>query len=180
MLKLVKASQKYLPAVLKVLDEYREDDRPYGRGSVVSLIDAADRNAAHLWLEQKQNEDQGIGLKPGYVASTYYWLMDGDDYIGSFTLRHNLTPNLMQIGGNIGYIILPSKRRQGYAFSGLILCLKEAKKLGLDRVLITCNTKNTASFAVITKAMRHFGGEMLPDITIDDECEHRVWVNTLA
>ena len=179
MLRLVKVSEKHLPAVMKVIDEYRNDDRPYGRGSVNTLIEAIDEGNAVAWLEQKQNEENGVNLPAGYVSSTYYWLMDGKEYVGSFTLRHKLTETLMNVGGNIGYIILPSKRGKGYASAGMGLCLREAGKMGLERVLITCNARNKASFAVITKAMNKYGGEMLPDVELDGGFEHRVWINTI-
>jgi len=178
MLKLVKVSEKYLPAVVKVLGEYKKDPSPYMVADIKSLIEAVDQNKALEWIQKMQNEEKGINLKPGYVSATSYWLMEGEEYIGSFQLRHSLTENLLKIGGHIAYIIRPSKRRQGYASAGLRLCLQEAKKRGIDRALITCNTKNEASFAVITKAMNKFGGEILPDIKIDDGFEHRVWVNT--
>ena len=180
MLKLVKVSEKYLPSVIKVVDEFRKFPKEFGRGSIESLLQAIDDGDISAWIKQKQGEEKGINLKPGYVSGTYYWLMEGDEYIGSFTLRHQLTESLMKIGGNIAYIILPSKRGQGYASAGLTLCLQEAKKMGMDKVLITCNTRNNASFAVITKAMKKYGGEMLPDVQIDDGFEHRVWVNTIA
>ena len=178
MLKLVKVSEKYLPAVIKAVDEYKTDLSPYKVAGISCLIDAADHNKLPEWLKERQNEDKGINLKPNYVPSTSYWLMDDENYIGSFQLRHRLTDNLMKIGGHIAYIILPSKRQKGYALAGLSLCLQEARKIGLNRVLITCNTRNEASFAVILKTMNKYGGEMLPDIAIDDGFEHRVWVNT--
>ena len=178
MLKLVKASEQYLAAIIEAVEECKIDQNPYRVADIDALIDAVDNNDVLAWLEKKQNEDKGINLKPGYVASTYYLLIDGKEYIGSFQLRHKLTENLMNIGGHIAYIIRPSKRRKGYATAGLNLCLQEAKRIGLDKVLITCNAKNTASYAVITKAMNEHGGEALPDIAIDDGFEHRVWVNT--
>lgn len=104
--------------------------------------------------------------------------MDNDEYAGSFTLRHGLTEGLKLWGGHVGYIIAPSKRGRGYAFAGLQLLLTEAAKRGLEQVLITCNTENAASFAVITKALKLYGGEQLPDVVVGEHNEHRVWINT--
>lgn len=179
MLKLVKISEKYTSTLTKAADEYKTDKNPYRVADVTALMEAVEHNDILTWIEQKQDEDNGINLKPGYVSATYYLLMEDEEYIGSFQLRHKLTERLMSIGGHIAYIILPSKRRKGYALKGLHLCLLEAKKLGLDRVLITCDAKNKASFAVMTKAMNKYGGEMLPDVAIDGGFEHRVWVNTV-
>ena len=104
--------------------------------------------------------------------------MDDDEYIGSFTLRHDINETLMQWGGHIGYIIAPSKRGHGYAFAGLQLVLAEAAKRGLKKVLITCNTENDASFAVINKAKNLYGGEQIEDSHLEGFSEHRVWIKT--
>lgn len=179
-LRLVKVSRKYLPNIMKVIDEYRNDHSPFGRrGNITSLLTAIDNCTLSEWFIKKRNEDKGINLKPEHVRGSDYWLMDGDEYVGSFSLRHDLTDKLLIHGGNIAYIILPSKRRKGYAFSGLSLCLIEAKKIGLRRVLITCDTKNDASYGVMKKALIYYGGETLPDIASDDTFNHRVWVNTI-
>ena len=74
--------------------------------------------------------------------------------------------------------LAPSACRRGYAFAGLQLLLTEAAKRGLEQVLITCTTENAASFAVITKALKLYGGEQLSDSTFDGKNYHRVWVNT--
>ena len=44
----------------------------------------------------------------------------------------------------------------------------------------TCNTKNIASHAVILKAVRQYGGEVLPDVETEDGFEHRAWINTIS
>lgn len=180
MIKLVKVSKRYLPNVLKVVEEYRNDTSLFGhRTSTSSLLDAIDSGKVTDWLAKRKDEDKGINLPENYVRSTSYWLMDGKEYVGSFSLRHALTDILMTHGGNIDYIILPSKRQKGYAFSGLGLCLHEAKKLGLDRVLITCDIQNDASYGVIKKALIQYGGEKLPDIVFKKTVNHRVWINTI-
>ena len=180
MLELVRVSEKYLPVVVEAVKEYKTDENPYKVAGIMELVEAIEKNQMIDWLEERYDEDRGINLKPGYVAATSYWLMEDGKYVGSFVLRHKLTDSLMNIGGHIAYIILPSKREQGYAFKGLSLCLAEAKKMGIDKVLITCHAKNSASFALIKKAMQEYGGEILPDIALTDGFEHRAWVNTIA
>ncbi len=53
------------------------------------------------------------------------------------------------VGGHIGYRIRPSERRKGYGTLILALTLAEARKLGLPRVLLTCDQDNIASARVI-------------------------------
>jgi len=179
MLELVRVSEKYLSAVVEAIKEYKTDANPYKVAGIMELVDAVEKNQIIDWLEDKYDKERGINLKPGYVSATFYWLIEDGAYVGSFVLRHKLTENLMNVGGHIAYIILPSRRKQGYAFKGLSLCLAEAKKMGIDRVLITCLATNTASFALMKKAMYEYGGEILPDIALTDGFEHRVWVNTI-
>ena len=88
---------------------------------------------------------------PGRVPESLFWLI-GDDhqtYIGRVSIRHNLNERLRIIGGHIGYEIRPSLRKQGY---GLLICklgLEQAWKLGLRRVMVTCDEDNIASRKII-------------------------------
>lgn len=87
--------------------------------------------------------------KPGSVAETVFWLVEGDEFIGRASLRHELNDGLRQIGGHIGYEIRPSERRKG---SGTLICklaLDEARKIGLHRAMITCDEDNLASRKII-------------------------------
>jgi predicted acetyltransferase len=91
-------------------------------------------------------------MPEGYVPQTTFWLVtNGDRVIGEIRLRHKLTPALEQVGGHIGYAIRPSERGRGYATKMLRLVLKEAKKMGLKRVLLTCDPGNVASARVMLK-----------------------------
>lgn len=178
MLKLVKVSPKYANIFLSALNEYKTDTAKFGLDSMRQLLKTVEEGKFDEWLEKARKNDAGIDLPEGYISNTKYWLFDDNEYIGSFTLRHDINANLMKCGGHIGYVIRPSKRGRGYAFTGLELVLAEAAKLGLKRVLITCNTENNASFAVINKAKEIYGGEQLEDSHLEGFSEHRVWINT--
>ena len=179
MLKLVKVSPEYADIFLSAVNEYKNDTAKFGLDSMRQLLKTVNDGKFDEWLEKAHKNDAGIDLPDGWISNTKYWLLDNDEYIGSFTLRHDLNETLMKWGGHIGYIIRPSKRGHGYAFKGLELVLAEASKRGLKRCLITCNTENDASFAVINKAKNIYGGEQLEDSHLDGFSEHRVWVNTV-
>ncbi len=83
------------------------------------------------------------------VPETEYWLTRGDEYIGRLSIRHELDEKLLLHGGHIGYAIRPSQRKKGYGKKALELGLLETKKLGLDTVLVTCDSTNTASRRII-------------------------------
>lgn len=82
---------------------------------------------------------------PPYVPQTVFWGVVGHHYVGRIALRHALSERLLVEGGNIGYDVRPSERRKGYATAMLRQVLEEARSLGLERVLITCDEDNIAS-----------------------------------
>lgn len=91
----------------------------------------------------------GQHLPEGYVPDTEFWLVDGDEFIGRINIRHTLTDSLLKIGGHIGYYIRPSKRNMGYGKKILQLVLPEAKKLGIEKALVTCDDDNIGSRKII-------------------------------
>jgi predicted acetyltransferase len=92
---------------------------------------------------------RGIGLAPGRVPHSTFWLASGRRLIGRSSVRHHLTPDLEDEGGHVGYDIRPSERRKGYGKLILRLTLAEAGRLGLTRALLTCDADNVASAKVI-------------------------------
>lgn len=92
---------------------------------------------------------EGKNLPKGYVSETIFWLVDEGEYIGRVSIRHSLTPHLLDIGGHIGYDIRPSARCKGYGKKILELALPQAKELGIDRVLLTCDETNAGSRKII-------------------------------
>jgi predicted acetyltransferase len=85
----------------------------------------------------------------GFVPSTTFWWVEGDEYLGRIAVRHRLTERLLEIGGHIGYDVRPSARRRGHATAMLAAVLPEANALGIDPALVTCDTSNVASRKVI-------------------------------
>lgn len=108
----------------------------------------------------------------GFVACTFLWIVEGDEYLGSISLRHELTDFLLEQGGHIGYSIRPSARRHGHASTALRQVLELAAEMGMERVLITCDEDNAASRATIERA----GGEY-EDSRVG---KRRYWVPTIA
>lgn len=86
----------------------------------------------------------------GFVPQTDYWLIvNGDTYAGEIHIRHHLNDSLERFGGHIGYRVRPSMRRKGYGTEMCRLAIIEARKMGIGRILITCDDTNYGSQKII-------------------------------
>jgi predicted acetyltransferase len=85
----------------------------------------------------------------GIVPATTLWWVDGDEYLGRLSIRHELTDPLREFGGHIGYVVRPSARRKGNATAMLAASLPVARDLGIDPALLTCDSDNVGSRRVI-------------------------------
>ena len=108
----------------------------------------------------------------GWVNGTYLWMVDDDTVVGRISLRHTLTPWLLELGGHIGYAVRPTARRRGYAKQALALMLPVAADLGIDPVLVTCDRDNVGSRRTIEA-----NGGVLEDVR---GIKMRFWVPTRA
>jgi predicted acetyltransferase len=96
------------------------------------------------------------------VPFSLRWLVEDHEFIGEASIRHRLNAHLMREGGHVGYGIRPSRQRQGYGRLILALALDECRRLGLERVLLTCLQDNVASARIIEAN----GGE-LENVIVD-------------
>lgn len=178
MLKLVKPSKKYLDSFLKSFSDYEQDENQFKDVAIKPLIKAISENNVEEFFKQIDDYSKGKNLPEGHVPGTTFWMMDGKEFVGTFVIRHFLTPKLEEWGGHIAVNIAPKYRGKFSSFIGVKLCLEEASKLGLKRVLMTCDERNSASYRGITGLMKLYGGEKISDTFVNSHGEHRVWVNT--
>lgn len=154
-LKLVEPSLALGDAFWALLEEFRaagEIYRVHGSGAGSEVATLA-REALPDFIRRLDERSRGIGLPPGYVPGSSFWLVRGGDgaVVGLSNLRHGLTPALEDFGGHIGYSIRPSERRKGYGTCILALAMETARARGLGRVLLTCDTDNLGSARIIEK-----------------------------
>ena len=103
-------------------------------------------------------------------SKTFLLIRENDNkIIGCANLRWNLTKEILKFGGHIGYSIRPTERRKGYNKINLYMILKEAKKIGLDKVMLDCSVNNYGS----DKTIKALGG-------ILERCEIDPWDNELT
>jgi predicted acetyltransferase len=106
---------------------------------------------------------------------TTFWLLDDSkEIVGVSRLRHRLTASLLEDGGHIGYYIRPAYRGRGHGHELLALTLVEARKLGIQRALLTISSTNTPSIRIAERA-----GGVLEDERVDAEGVpyRRYWID---
>jgi predicted acetyltransferase len=116
-----------------------------------------------VYLKQVTNYARGVKLNTDRVPESEFWLIDNGKIVARTKLRHRLNTALEHEGGHIGYDVRPSERRKGYGTLILQLTLEKARKLGLDKVLLTCDTENIASARIIEKNGGKFAGHAVSD-----------------
>ena len=108
---------------------------------------------------------------PDWVLNTNLWWVDGDEYVGRMSIRHELNEWLKEVGGHIGYDVRRSRRREGHATAMLAAALTIAHELGIEQALVTCDDDNVGSRLVIER-----NGGVLED---SRKGKLRYWVPTL-
>ena len=105
------------------------------------------------WLQSLLDHAEGRNLPSGYLATTTYFALDGEEILATLRLRHGDNEATRQWLGHIGYETRPSRRGEGAA-SALLCWIQQALSAP---VLISCGEENLASRKVIAAA----GGEWL-------------------
>jgi predicted acetyltransferase len=104
--------------------------------------------AAYVADQQAMAREETLRVT-GWVPATHLWWVDGSQFLGRLSIRHRLTPWLLDYSGHIGYDVRPSARRRGHATAMLRAALPWCRELGIDPVLVTCDADNVASRKVI-------------------------------
>ena len=141
-MRLVLPDIRYKDEYLRALEEGKDEVRHM-------LRRPSDQESFEDFVTHLLGWAQGLYLPEGWVPSTELWLIDGNEYIGTVSIRHRLTEKLLRESGHSGYYIRPSKRKMGYGKKILAMGLEKAKELGLTKVLVTCDENNIGSRKVI-------------------------------
>jgi predicted acetyltransferase len=127
------------------------------------------------YLDVLAEQAKGVNLPPNFVPSTFLFAFVGPRIVGRVSIRHSLNTFLERVGGHIGYVVVPEFRRRGYATTTLRLSVQIAReKLGIDRILVTCDDDNIGSIRTIEK-----NGGILENVVSGpdlDKPKRRYWI----
>jgi predicted acetyltransferase len=170
-------SQSYLvKPTVDLKEEYHSFYKEWvdSKEDMVPWVIKKDPTDFEAMVQFLKDNERGSNLPEGWVPDSTFWLMNDDKRIlGVVNIRHQLTPDLLNRGGHIGYGIRPSERRKGFATKLLSLSLVKANELGISKALVVCDDDNAGSFKTIIKN----GG--IPDsdfIEEDGNIIKRFWI----
>ena len=165
-MKLVKLSYEYKQQLFDMMDEWllvEQDFSPY----MIRRNDYHDFDYYLANLEIKKEQE-------GRVPDSTFFCLDTDRniFVGAINIRHYLNEELLYTGGHIGDGIRPGERRKGYATAMIGLGLEECRKLGITKVLMTCDKDNIGS----AKSIMNNGGVLENEVMEDGVLEQRYWI----
>lgn len=134
--------------------EYLEEHIQYGENTLHGSSGLDRAESYDKWLE-KIND----ALTHEIYSIIFFAIRKLDKkLIGTINVRYPYL-GYVQVHGHIGYGIRPSERRKGYATMMLKLALEYCKKIGLEKVLLTCDKSNIASAKTIMRCSGVFESE---------------------
>ena len=166
-IELVRLTEEYKPQLFDMMEEWLAAEQDFSPAAI-RRHDYRDFESYLATLETKEAHD-------GFVPDSVFFCLDRDKniFVGAVNIRHYLTESLLFTGGHIRDGVRPSCRRQGYATAMIGLALDECRKLGIKRVLMTCDSDNIGSAKSIMK-----NGGVLENEVINEEGvpEQRYWI----
>jgi predicted acetyltransferase len=168
-MKLVKPSKKYELQVMEYRNEFISNGEDLAGTSYLRQYEDYEE-----WLKFVRDNELEETKHSEVAASVLLAIREDDDRLIGFTnIRHDLNDYLFNYGGHIGYSVRKEERRKGYATEILKQTLEECRRIGVTRVLLTCDKSNIASCKVIQAN----NGELENEVMNDGELIQRYWIN---
>ena len=168
--------------------EYAEDIWAFRQEVLEKDADNEDQFAGCLSLDTSSSAEEWIQIcslrkseetcnQVGTEVPSHMYLavrLSDNRIVGIIDLRHHINhPILGTWGGHCGYTVRPSERGKGYAKEMLRQNIQNAKALGIEKMLVTCNVDNTAS----EKTILANGGVFESIIEVDGSRMKRYWIS---
>lgn len=165
-IKLVKLTSQYKKQLFDIMDEWTSANEKI----IPTAIAINDYHDFDYYMNHLCRDKEINGIVP---ETTFFCLdIDRDIFVGAVTVRHYLTERLLN-AGLIGDGIRPSERRKGYGSAMIGLALLEAKKFGINKVLMCCAKRNIAS----AKSIMNNGGVLENEVETGGIIKQRYWID---
>ena len=170
-IELVKLTHEYKDQLFDMLEEWKND----------IIENHTNISPWRIWANDFHDFDDYVKsinateeLNNDWVPDTTLFCLDKERniFVGAVNIRHYLNDGLLKTGGHIGDGIRPSERRKGYATAMIALALDECKKLGINKVLMSCDKENIGS----AKSIINNGGVLENEVEVDGHIEQRYWI----
>ena len=175
-IELLEVQKKYAEEIWKFRQEILECDAA-DEDQFAGCLSLDESKSAEEWInicELRKSKETCGEAGTAVPSHTYLAVRKSDNkVVGVIDLRHHIDHPILGIwGGHCGYSVLPSERRKGYAKEMLRLNIQNAKAIGIEKLLITCNVRNEAS----EKTILANGGVYEKTIEVDDCKIKRYWI----
>lgn len=172
-IRLIKPTIDYADDIMKYRQEFiNSDDSLDGSGNLKNCLSADEWIRMINLLENEETCPKDMVTSNIFIAIR----LSDNKIVGIIDFRHHINDPILSVwGGHIGYSVRPDERKKGYAKEMLRQNLKNCKKYGLDKVLITCNYHNIAS----EKTIIANGGVFEKEIYVDDNRMKRYWIHLI-
>ena len=171
-MKLLAVTMEYQPGMAELLAALGDGENGFGGTPVGSNPTKLDD-----WLSYCVRIAQAPPLSEYFLPQTNYWITDDNGFVvGLLRMYDEINQELLNKGGHVGYYVAPAYRQRGFAKGALGLALANLRSNGVERALLTVESHNLASLALVLA----FGG-VLEDERIDREtglAYQRLWVET--
>ncbi len=128
------------------------------------------------WLRICESYRDPKTVPAGKVQATQFIYVREEDrrLVGMLQVRHYFNEYLEKYAGNIGYSVRPDERRKGYAKGMLQAALPFCRKIGLEKMLVSCLVENEGSRRTILSCGGVYESTVhIPEENVDLE---RYWI----
>ncbi len=151
----------------EILKEYVEEHYSNYERSISASIDLTNMDYKE-WVDKVNRNSE---VRDDEWGKYYLYLVfDANKLIGLLNIRYNLSDELRERYGDIGYGVRPSERRKGYATKMLEYALNVCKEKEMQSVILGCYEDNYASNKTILK-----NGGKLYKTTIEEKKLNDNW-----
>ena len=116
------------------------------------LLDYRPGEPFAAWVERVNGVSLGWHCPDPWLPGEFLFIETDGVVVGRVWLRHSLDAQMAEYEGHLGFVVLPGFRRRGYASQALAMSLARLHKMGIEIAVVTCDSSNEASIALVEGA----------------------------